>query len=145
MKVRIELDYPQHDGVRRLVRDLNRLYRDTPALYELDFEPAGFEWISANDSDNSVIAFIRRAYDRKRAMLCICNFTPVVRSNYRLGAPGPGLYRERINTDSQHYGGSDVGNAYGLVNAEQIPAHQFEWSIAVTLPPLATVYLEWEH
>ena len=104
------LDFPQHDGVRRLIRDLNQLYRKTPALYELDFEPAGFEWISANDSDNSVIAFIRRGYDRSRAIMCVCNFTPVVRQNYRVGVPGPGLFRERINTDSQHYGGSDVGN-----------------------------------
>ena len=138
------LDFPQHDGVRRLIRDLNQLYRKTPALYELDFEPAGFEWISANDSDNSVIAFIRRGYDRSRAIMCVCNFTPVVRQNYRVGVPGPGLFRERINTDSQHYGGSDVGNAYGIANAEEIPAHQHAWSVSLTIPPLATVYFEWE-
>ena len=138
------LDFPQHDGVRRLIRDLNQLYRKTPALYELDFEPAGFEWISANDSDNSVIAFIRRGYDRSRAIMCVCNFTPVVRHNYRVGVPGPGLFRERMNTDSQHYGGSDVGNAYGIANAEEIPAHQHAWSVSLTIPPLATVYFEWE-
>ena len=138
------LDFPQHDGVRRLIRDLNQLYRKTPALYELDFEPAGFEWISANDSDNSVIAFIRRGYDRSRAIMCVCNFTPVVRHNYRVGVPGPGLFRERMNTDSQHYGGSDVGNAYGIANAEEIPAHQHAWSVPLTIPPLATVYFEWE-
>ena len=138
------LDFPQHDGVRRLIRDLNQLYRKTPALYELDFEPAGFEWISANDSDNSVIAFIRRGYDRSRAIMCVCNFTPVVRHNYRVGVPGLGLFRERMNTDSQHYGGSDVGNAYGIANAEEIPAHQHAWSVSLTIPPLATVYFEWE-
>lgn len=138
------LDFPQHDGVRRLIRDLNQLYRKTPALYELDFEPAGFEWISANDSDNSVIAFIRRGYDRSRAIMCVCNFTPVVRHKYRVGVPGPGLFRERMNTDSQHYGGSDVGNAYGIANAEEIPAHQHAWSVSLTIPPLATVYFEWE-
>ena len=76
--------------------------------------------------------------------MCVCNFTPVVRQNYRVGVPGPGLFRERINTDSQHYGGSDVGNAYGIANAEEIPAHQHAWSVSLTIPPLATVYFEWE-
>ncbi|MBV5325543.1 MAG: alpha amylase C-terminal domain-containing protein, partial [Rhodospirillaceae bacterium] len=90
------LDFPHHDGVRRLIRDLNKLYRSTPALHEIDFEPSGFEWISANDSDNSVLAFLRRGHDRSRAMLCICNFTPVVRNDYRIGAPGPGTYHERM-------------------------------------------------
>ena len=139
------LDYPQHDGVRRLIRDLNTLYRSAPCLHEIDFDPAGFEWISANDSDNSVIAFVRRGIDRSRAMLCVCNFTPVVRHDYRLGAPGPGCYRERLNTDSEYYGGSNVGNPFGRVDAEHILAHGREWSISLTLPPLATLYLEWEH
>ncbi|MBL0168390.1 MAG: 1,4-alpha-glucan branching protein GlgB [Propionivibrio sp.] len=138
------LDFPQHEGVRRLVRDLNRLYRNTPALHEIDFDATGFEWISPNDADNSVIAFIRRGFNRSRMILCVCNFTPVVRHNYRIGAPGPGLYRERINTDSEFYGGSNVGNEYGKVDAEQVPAHGHEWSIAMTIPPLAAVFLEWE-
>ena len=139
------LDFPQHEGVYRLVKDLNQLYRKAPALHELDFSPAGFEWISANDSDNSVIAFIRRGSDRARSMICICNFTPVVRHGYRLGAPGPGIYRERINTDSEYYGGSNVGNPFGLVEAEQIPSHGQGWSVTLTLPPLSTLLLEWEH
>ena len=139
------LDFPQHEGVFRLIKDLNQLYRTTPALHELDFAPSGFEWISANDSDNSVIAFIRRGTDRSRAILCLCNFTPVVRHDYRLGAPGPGSYRERINTDSEYYGGSNVGNAFGQVDAEEIPSHGQGWSITLTLPPLATLFLEWEH
>ena len=139
------LDFPQHDGVRCLIRDLNKLYRSTPALHELDFDPAGFEWISANDSDNSVISFIRRGRDRSRAMVCVSNFTPVVRHGYRIGVPGPGEYHERLNTDSQHYGGSNVGNEFGVVDAEQIPAHGREWSVALTIPPLATVFFEWEH
>lgn len=80
-----------------------------------------------------------------RQIVCVCNFTPVVRENYRLGAPGAGSYHERINTDSQHYGGSDVGNKYGVVDAENIASHGREWSISLTLPPLATVFLEWEH
>ena len=139
------LDFPQHKGVQHLIGDLNRFYRETPALHELDFDPAGFEWISANDSDNSVLAFVRHGRDRSKAIVCVCNFTPVVRENYRLGAPGAGSYHERINTDSQHYGGSDVGNKYGVVDAEYIASHGREWSISLTLPPLATVFLEWEH
>ena len=138
------LDFPQHAGVHSLIRDLNAFYRRTPALYEIDFDPAGFEWISANDSDNSVLAFVRRGHDPARAIVCVCNFTPLVRHDYRIGAPGPGQYHERINTDSQYYGGSNVGNPFGRVVAEPIPAHGRAWSIALTLPPLATVLLEWE-
>jgi 1,4-alpha-glucan branching enzyme len=123
---------------------LNRLYRTTPALFEIDFDPRGFEWISANDSDNSVIAFLRRGRDAGRALLCVCNFTPVVRRGYRIGAPGPGVYRERLNTDSRYYGGSDVGNKFGEVYAERMGWHGREWSISLTLPPLATLFLEWE-
>ena len=139
------LDFPQHEGVHRLIKDLNLLYRSAPALHELDFAPSGFEWISANDSDNSVVAFIRRGTDRSHAMLCVSNFTPVVRHDYRLGAPGPGIYREKINTDSEYYGGSNVGNPFGLVEAEQIPSHGQGWSVTLTLPPLSTLLLAWEH
>ncbi|MEI7429505.1 MAG: alpha amylase C-terminal domain-containing protein, partial [Betaproteobacteria bacterium] len=128
-----------------LIRDLNQLYRKTPALHEIDFDPAGFEWISANDSENSVLAFLRRGHDRSKAIICVCNFTPVARHNYRIGAPGPGSYHERLNTDSQYYGGSNVGNPFGVVAAEPIMSHGREWSISLTIPPLATVFLEWEH
>jgi 1,4-alpha-glucan branching enzyme len=138
------LDFPPHAGVQALVRDLNRLYRATPALYELDFEARGFEWISANDPDNSVIAFLRRGRDASRALLCVCNFTPVARHDYRLGVPGPGRYGERLNTDSRYYGGSDVGNEFGCVYAQARHSHGREWSVALTLPPLATLLLEWE-
>ncbi len=139
------LDFPLHAGMQALIRDLNRLYRATPALYEIDFEPGGFEWISASDTDNSVIAFLRRGRDAARPMLCVCNFTPVVRHGYRIGVPGPGTYRERLNTDSRHYGGSDVGNAFGAVDADEVPAHGRPCSISLTLPPLATLFLEWEN
>lgn len=138
------LDFPSHAGMQALIRDLNGIYRKTPALYEIDFDHHGFEWISANDSDNSVIAFLRRGRDQARAILCVCNFTPVVRHDYRIGAPGPGVYHERLNTDSEYYGGSNVGNRFGMVDAEQIPAHGREWSVSLTLPPLATLFLEWE-
>ena len=138
------LDYPTHAGVQTLIRDLNRLYRETPALYEVDFEPSGFEWLSANDPENSVIAFLRRSRDGSRVVLCICNFTPVIRHGYRIGAPGPGTYRERLNTDSHYYGGSNVGSIFGGLNAEKVVAHGKAWSLVLTLPPLATVILEWE-
>ena len=110
----------------------------------MDFDYSGFEWVSANASENSVIAFIRRAQDRSRFVMCISNFTPVVRHHYRLGVPEPGLYVERINTDSHYYGGSNVGNPYGCVEAEHIACHGREWSINLTLPPLATLFLECE-
>ncbi len=138
------LEFPQHAGVQNLIRDLNKLYRTTPALHEIDFDHRGFEWISANDSDNSVIAFLRRGMNPSHAVLCVCNFTPVVRHDYRIGAPGPGIYHERLNTDSQHYGGSNVGNPFGMVDAEQIASHGRDWSVSLSLPPLATVLLEWE-
>ena len=138
------LDYPMHAGVQTLIRDLNRLYRETPALYEVDFEPSGFEWLSANDPENSVIAFLRRSRDGSRVVLCICNFTPVIRHGYRIGAPGPGTYRERLNTDSHYYGGSNVGSNFGGLDAENVVAHGKAWSLVLTLPPLATVILEWE-
>ena len=139
------LSFPQHEGVRSLIRDLNRYYQQTPALHEIDFDPAGFEWISANDSDNSVIAFLRRGRDRQRAVLCVCNFTPVVRHDYRLGVPGPGAWVERVNTDSQYYGGGNVGNPFGRADAEPVPAHGHGWSVQLTLPPLATIIFEWQH
>jgi 1,4-alpha-glucan branching enzyme len=138
------LDFPPHAGTQALIRDLNRLYRATPALYEVDFDARGFEWLSANDSDNSVIAFLRRGRDASRVMLCVCNFTPLVRQDYRIGVPGPGAYRERLNTDSHYYGGGNVGNGFDGIKAEAQPSHDREWSISMTLPPLATLILEWE-
>ena len=137
------LDFPQHEGVQRLIRDLNNRYRQTPALHQIDFDHRGFEWISANDSDNSVLAFLRRGIDPSQSLICVCNFTPVVRHGYRIGVPGPGIYHECLNTDSQYYGGSNVGNPFGHVEAEPVAAHGREWSVALTLPPLAALYLEW--
>jgi 1,4-alpha-glucan branching enzyme len=138
------LEFPHHDGIRRLVRDLNALYRATPALHEVDFDPTGFEWISVDDTDNSAIAFLRHTRDRLRAILCVCHFTPLVRHAYRIGVPGPGIYRERINTDSRYYGGSDIGNSFGTVLSNRIPSHGREYSIEITLPPLAALIFEWE-
>ena len=92
-----------------------------------------------------MIAFVRRGRDRQRAVLCVCNFTPVVRRDYRLGVPGPGAWVERINTDSHFYGGSNVGNPCGQADAEPVPAHGQAWSVQLTLPPLASVLFEWQH
>ena len=132
---------PAHGGLRILVRDLNRLYRETPALHRFDCEPRGFEWIEASDTDNSVLAFLRRGDDGDGAVIAVCNFTPVVRENYRVGAPQGGWWRERLNTDAACYGGSDVGNAGG-VEAEDVPWHGRPHSLRLTLPPLATVVFE---
>jgi 1,4-alpha-glucan branching enzyme len=130
----------QHSGVRRLVGDLNRLYRDIPALHECDCEPRGFEWIDFEDREQSVLAFLRRGRDPAQAVLVLCNFTPVPRRGYRVGVPLPGRWRELINTDSAWYGGSDMGNAGG-VDSVAAPCHGREHSLTVTLPPLGCVML----
>jgi 1,4-alpha-glucan branching enzyme len=134
---------PLHAGMQGLVRDLNRLYRDSPALHELDCEPGGFEWIESSDSDNSVIAFARRNRAGDRITVAVCNFTPIVRAGYRLGVPRPGWYAERLNTDAVSYGGSNVGNFGGTATRDE-PAHGRAHSIELTLPPLATLILEWQ-
>lgn len=137
------LQSAEHSGVQSLVRDLNRLYRAEPALWEVDFEPDGFQWLEAGDADNNVIAFLRRsraAGDRARLVVAVANLSPVVRYGYRLGLPRPGRWRELLNTDSALYGGSDVGNL-GAVLAEPIPWHGQEHSAALTLPPLAVLWL----
>ena len=130
-----------HRAVQQLMTDLNRLHLQEPALYELDFEWAGFEWIEANDAANSVIAFQRRARNQENAIVVVCNFTPVVRDEYRIGVPRPGYYREILNTDSGYYWGSGAGNDGG-VNAEPIPWNGKPWSISLRLPPLAASYFK---
>jgi len=131
---------PYHRGVQRLVQDLNTLYRTEAALHQVDYSPAGFQWIDCNDWDASVISFFRRARDPQDFVVFVSNFTPVVRSGYRVGVPRGGFYHERINTDAAIYGGGNVGNA-GNVLAEAIPAHGHAHSLSLTLPPLATLVL----
>ncbi|MGB8339690.1 MAG: 1,4-alpha-glucan branching protein GlgB [Burkholderiales bacterium] len=131
-----------HRGVQRLVADLNRVYRDMPALHECDCEPRGFEWIDFTDRDQSVIVFLRRGRLDNAMVVVACNFTPVPREGYRIGVPRPGHYRVIINTDSAHYGGSSFGNASG-VDAVAVPCHGREYSLTVTLPPLACVMFSW--
>ena len=137
-------DAPLHLGVQRLVRDLNQLHRDTPALHSLDFVPGGFEWIDHNDADRSVLSFIRHGVDKRTCMVVVCNFTPGVHQGYRLGVPQPGAYRERLNTDSAHYGGSNVGTPLGIATAQPVAWHGKSWSVLLDLPPLAAVMLEWK-
>ncbi|MES3020940.1 MAG: 1,4-alpha-glucan branching protein GlgB [Pseudomonadota bacterium] len=132
------LDDPAHAGVQRLVRDLNNVLRAYPALHQVDFEQRGFEWISHEDRENSVLSFVRRADDGS-CVLVVCNFTPVCRPGYRIGVPAAGRYRELINTDQLQYGGSGVGN--GVLATEASGMHGRAQSLALTLPPLATLML----
>jgi len=134
------LSFPAHDGIRAWVRDLNRIYRQRPALHELDFDPAGFAWENCHDSDQSVLSFFRRDKAGRRVLI-VCNFTPVQRENYIIGVDMGGTWRELLNSDSQLYGGSGVGNM-GQVRAEAIPAHNHPYSLNLTLPPLGVLYFE---
>jgi len=138
------LENPQHAGIQNLVRDLNHLYRGTPALYQKDFVPDGFEWIDHSDTEHSVISFVRHGHAQDSFILVVCNFTPVVQEGYRIGVPQAGDYVERLNTDSAHYGGGNVGTPLGIATAEPVSCHGREQSIVLTLPPLATVMLEWK-
>ena len=134
------LEYPEHSGFQRLVRDLNRLYVSEPALHELDHEPGGFEWIDHNDAKHSLFSFIRRS-SRNEIIVVVINATPVPRSGYRLGVPEGGYYEEILNSDSGLYGGSNVGAAGGIAAQEQ-EAHGRSQSIQIEIPPLATVFFK---
>ncbi len=131
---------PYHQALRGLVADVNRLYRGQPALHQLDSEPAGFAWMDCDDRDQSVVSFARLDKDGRDLVLCVCNFTPVVREGYRMGVPRPGYYAELLNTDAALYGGSNVGNAGG-VSSEPLPRHGQGQSVTLTLPPLAALWL----
>ena len=135
------LDDEWHAGVQMLVKDLNQLYRATPALYEIDFDSRGFEWIDCSDNKQGVIAFFRCAKNPAEIVVIVCNLTPVVRHNYRIGVPVPGRYRERLNSDATVYGGSGVGNLGEVISA-QIATHGREHSLSLSLPPLATLILQ---
>ena len=133
-----------HGGVSRLLRDLNALYRATPALHQRDFTPEGFEWIDHQDADHSVLAFVRRGLDTSTLIVAVCNFTPSPQLGYRIGVPHAGHYQERLNTDSAHYGGSNLGTPLGVATAQAVPLHGRAQSIVIDLPPLATVFFEWQ-
>jgi 1,4-alpha-glucan branching enzyme len=134
------LEYRFHAGIQSWVRDLNRLYRDEPALYRRDFDPGGFRWIDCSDTEQSVVAFTRRGDDDDPALVVVCNFTPVPREGYRIGVPAGGTWTEVLNSDATEYGGSGVGNL-GSVVAGTNPSHDLPHSVDLTLPPLAIIFL----
>ena len=135
------LQYPLHQGVRHLVRDLNRLYREQPALHRLDCQAAGFEWIAAHDAQTSVFSWVRRD-DQGRMLIVVSHMTPLARPGYRLGVPdGAVAWREVLNTDSHFYGGSNVGQDASPCITQRVAAHGRAQSIELHLPPLATLYL----
>ena len=131
------LGFPLHEKLRVFTRDLNRLYQDQPALWEVDFHYSGFEWVDFHDVDQSIIAFVRRPRSGDKFLMFCCNFTPVPRTGYRFKAPVEGVYREIFNSDAECYGGSNMGNGGSV--ASQIDASRGGQSIAVTLPPLSVV------
>jgi 1,4-alpha-glucan branching enzyme len=134
------LERSDHAGVQAIVRDVNRIYRDEPALWELDSEDAGFWWLEPNDADANTLAFVRASRGAERVLVFAANLSPVARYGYRLGLPRGGKWREVLNTDSSSYGGGNVGNLGG-VSPEPIPWHGQPVSAEVTLPPLAAVWL----
>lgn len=134
------LEDPRHVGILRWVSDLNVLYRDEPALHELDCDEGGFEWVAPDDHVQNVISFLRRSADGRRCVLAVFNYAPVPRVGYRVGVPSGGTWVERLNGDAEVYGGSGAGNL-GRLEAEAIPFHGAPWSVSMTLPPLAAVFL----
>jgi 1,4-alpha-glucan branching enzyme len=135
------LDDPGHAGVALWLEDLNRLYKEEPALHEHDCNPEGFEWIDGSDAENCVLVFLRKGTDPRRAVIAAFNFTPVIRTNYRFGVPGRGYWKEILNSDASEYGGSGQGNSGG-VDAVPIPMHGRTHSLTVTLPPLGVVFFQ---
>lgn len=135
------LQYEQHKGIQKLLQDLNRIYRQEPALYEFDCEPDGFEWVDCYDWENSIISFIRKGKTTNTIVLAVCNFTPVPRQSYLLGVPRGGYWKELINSDAEIYGGCGMDNSGG-VHAKRRGQHGRPNSIAITLPPLAVVIFQ---
>ncbi len=130
-----------HSGIQSFVTDLNHLYQREPALYEVDFDAAGFEWIDCNDSDASVVSLIRRAKNNSEEIIVVVNWTPIVREGYRIGVPAAGHYTELLNSDATAYGGSNIGNRGGL-HTDDIPAHGRAQSLNLTLPPLGALFFK---
>ena len=133
------LQYPLHHGIQKLIGDLNKLYCYNEEFFSHDFEPEGFEWIDCHDASQSTISYLRKANDK--CMIVILNFTPIPRENYRIGVPGGGNYREILNSDSEYYGGSNLGNGQGLI-AEQVPWMNQSHSLTLTLPPLGAIVIQ---
>ncbi|HZF81160.1 MAG TPA: 1,4-alpha-glucan branching enzyme, partial [Rubrivivax sp.] len=136
------LEHAEHAGIQRLVRDLNALYAASRALYTLDFSGQGFEWIDHEDAQHSVFSFVRKGRGGE-LMLVVSNMAPVVHHGFRLGVPAAGQWAEKLNTDSAFYGGSNVGTPLGAASTEAVSMHGRPQSLLLTLPPLATVFLQW--
>ena len=132
---------PRHAGLQRWVRDLNRVYQEESSLFDADFDPGGFSWIDCNDHEHSIIALTRRARAQQDCVVAVVNFTPVPRRDYRLGVPERGSYHELLNSDSEIYGGSNIGNN-GTVAAEGKPSHGHEFSLSLSVPPLGFLLLK---
>ena len=135
--------FDTHRKLQAWTRDLNRVYRQQPALYERDFDPAGFRWIEANDADQSVLSYLRFAADPSDFLVVVCNFTPVPRYDYRIGVPEPGYYREILNSDAAMYGGGNIGNLGGR-RADPLGWHGYPQSLSLTIPPLGMLLLKLE-
>ena len=137
------LQYPAHHGLQRWMQHLNILYRDEPALYEMDFDGKGFEWVDVADQENSIVSYIRKGRTTEDIVLAVCNFTPVPRHNYRVGVPADGLWKEVLNSDSKEYGGGGNGNFGGAV-ATPVQCHGRPHSLSLTLPPLGILIFKRE-
>jgi 1,4-alpha-glucan branching enzyme len=135
------LQYPPHQGVQKYVKALNSLLRSQPALYEIDFEHGGFEWIDFGDYETGAISYLRRARNPSDFLVCVLNLTPAPRTAYRIGVPEAGFYRELLNSDSECFWGTNVGNGGG-VQAEAMPWQGRPYSLSLTLPPLSIVVLK---
>ena len=136
------LDFPFHVGLTNMIRSLNRHYRAESALYELEFEEEGFEWIDYQDAVNSTISFLRKGEDDTNMVLVVCNFTPIVRHQYRLGVPVPGSWKEVFNSDDKEFGGSNMKNRH-MIHSDPVPFHTRENSISITLSPLGVSFLKY--
>jgi 1,4-alpha-glucan branching enzyme len=135
------LQEPLHEGLRHWVENINHLYRNEPALHELECEPAGFEWIDCNDAPASVVSLLRKSSRPQESLAIVCNFTPVPRMDYRVGVPHGGFWREVLNSDAHEYGGSGMGN-FGGREAEEVPSHGKPFSLKLVLPPLGALFLK---
>ena len=137
------LEDASHKNVQSLIRDLNRLYREIPALHQLDCDPSGFEWIDHDNSDQSILTYLRRNQDSSDLVLVVVNLTPSLYTNYQIGVPLGGQFEEVLNTDSEAYGGSNAGN-YGGVTAHASGFGGYSHHLSITIPPLATTVFRWQ-
>lgn len=137
------LENPLHEGIQKWVRDLNNLYMKETGLHELDFESSGFQWLDCNDSQQSTLSMLRLSRDEEESLIVVCNFTPVPRYNFKIGLSHNGVYKELLNSDAEYYGGSGIGNL-GEVYAKELPYQGRPFSVEISLPPLAVVFLKLE-